>query len=319
VSDKTARRRRAVLVALVALSLILLTAYFGEAQSGRLHSVQRGFLTVVSPIQEGANAALKPVRNLFGWFGNTLHAKSQLSELRKHYDRLQADLIAREGEERTHKRLLQLANLDRGLGISAYHPVSATVFAQSPNLWYSTVDIDKGTGAGVQVNDPVIDGEGLVGRVTTADPDGAQVSLITDSSMGVTAMINRTGAPGLVRPKVGEPNTLVMEYLPTTAPVSVGEYVVTSGTIASPGESLYPRGIGIGQVSAVREEGPYKTVEVSPLANLHGLETVQVLTYTTASAQAQASRIAETLPPGRSAPAGGGSTEAQLASTGSGG
>jgi hypothetical protein len=40
-----------VLVVLVALSLILLTAYFGEAQSGRLHSVQRGFLTVVSPIQ----------------------------------------------------------------------------------------------------------------------------------------------------------------------------------------------------------------------------------------------------------------------------
>ena len=67
--DKTVRRRRAVLVLLVVLSLILLTAYFGEAPSGRLHSVQRGFLTVVSPIQEGANKALKPVRNLFGWFG----------------------------------------------------------------------------------------------------------------------------------------------------------------------------------------------------------------------------------------------------------
>ncbi len=84
--DKTARRRRAVLVVLVALSLILLTAYFGESPDGRLHAVQRGFLTVVSPIQEGANAALKPVRNLFGWFGNALHAKSQLAEVRKQND-----------------------------------------------------------------------------------------------------------------------------------------------------------------------------------------------------------------------------------------
>ena len=76
-----------MLVALVALSLILLTAYFGESPNGRLHDVQRGFLTVVSPIQEGANAALKPVRNLFGWFGNALHAKHQLAEVRKQNNR----------------------------------------------------------------------------------------------------------------------------------------------------------------------------------------------------------------------------------------
>ena len=37
--------------------------------------MQRGFLTVVSPIQEGANKALKPVRDLFSWFGDTLHAE----------------------------------------------------------------------------------------------------------------------------------------------------------------------------------------------------------------------------------------------------
>ena len=68
--DKTVRRRRAVLALLVVLSLILLSAYFGEASGGGLHSVQRGFLTVVSPIQNGANKALKPVRDMIGWFGD---------------------------------------------------------------------------------------------------------------------------------------------------------------------------------------------------------------------------------------------------------
>jgi len=76
VHDKTVRRRRAVLALLVVLSLILLTAYFGEAPGGRLHSVQRGFLTVISPLQDGANKALKPVRDLVGWIGDTLHAKA---------------------------------------------------------------------------------------------------------------------------------------------------------------------------------------------------------------------------------------------------
>ena len=80
--DKTVRRRRALLVLLVVLSLLLLTAYFGEAPGGRLHGVQRGFLTVVSPIQDGANKALKPVRDLFGGISDTFHAKSQRNELR---------------------------------------------------------------------------------------------------------------------------------------------------------------------------------------------------------------------------------------------
>jgi rod shape-determining protein MreC len=318
VPDKTTRRRRAVLILLVALSLILLTAYFGEAPNGRLHSVQRDFLAVVSPIQDGANKALKPVRNLLGWFSSTLHAKSQRDELLKQNDKLRAELIERQGDEHSYEALKRLLHLDDQLGPGAYHAVTATVMGESPTLWSSTIDIDAGTAAGVQVNDPVIVGEGLIGKVTLAAPDGAQVSLITDSGVGVTAMINETRAPGIVQPKVGAPNDLLMQYLPANTPVSPGEYVVTAGTISSRGESLYPRGIPIGQVTSVEEEGPYKDVNVQPLANLHDLEVVQVLTYKAGSAPARASAFAASAPPGQSQGAGG-AYEGQLASTGSSG
>ena len=93
--DKTVRRRRALLVLLVVLSLILLTAYFGEAPGGRLHSVQRGFLTVISPIQDGANKALKPVRDAFSWVGDTVHAKSERNQLVKQVDKLRRQVIGR--------------------------------------------------------------------------------------------------------------------------------------------------------------------------------------------------------------------------------
>src|SRR5215203_324596 len=75
--DRAVRRRRAVLVVLVTASLILLTAYFAESQDGRLHSAQRGALGALSPIQEGASRVLKPFRDLFGWFGDTIDAKDQ--------------------------------------------------------------------------------------------------------------------------------------------------------------------------------------------------------------------------------------------------
>ena len=40
------------------------------------------------------------------------------------------------------------------------------MIGRSPTVWYSTVTIDKGSGDGVRINDPVVNGDGLVGRVT---------------------------------------------------------------------------------------------------------------------------------------------------------
>ena len=305
--DKTVRRRRAVLALLVVLSLLLLTAYFGEAPNGRLHSVQRDFLTVVSPIQNGANKALKPVRDLFGWFGNTLHAKSQLAQSLKQTDKLRHELVADQAEKRSYHELLALTHLDQ-LGVGDYRPVTATVIGKTPNLWYSTVNIDKGESSGVRVNDPVVNEEGLVGKVAAVVSDGAQVDLITDSSMGVSARIGTSAATGLVQPKVGEPNDLLLQYLPTTTQANDGEYVVTSGSVAG-GESLYPPGLIIGQVTSVNEESAYKSVNVHPIANLHDLDIVQVLTAASGTRASSLGRLAASLPAEQGAAAG------QLAST----
>jgi rod shape-determining protein MreC len=317
VYDKTVRRRRAVLVLLVVLSLLLLTAYFGEAPGGRLHAVQRGFLTVVSPIQDGANKALKPVRDLFGGIGDTFHAKSQRNQLLKQVGKLRRELVADQGEKRTYRQLLGIYHLDQ-LGVNNYHPVTATVVAKSPNIWYSTVTIDKGEAAGVHVNDPVINGEGLVGKVAQVASDGAQVELITDSRMGVSARIGTGSATGIIRPKVGNPNDLLLEYLPANTPAVAGEYVVTSGTVSSHDDSLYPPGLPIGQVTSVNEESAYRSVNVRPMANLHNLDVVQVLTSSRGGRAASLAGLAASLPAGQGAGTGGSGGE-QLASTGAGG
>jgi rod shape-determining protein MreC len=314
VYDKTVRRRRAVLALLVVLSLILLSAYFGESPNGGLHSVQNGFLTVVSPLQDGANKALKPVRDLFGWFGDTLHAKSQRNELLKQNDKLRKEVIADRADEHGYHELLGLYHLDQ-LNVNSYRPVTATVVGKSPNLWYSTVWIDKGTSSGVRRNDPVVNAEGLVGKVAQAASDGSVVDLITDSEVGVSARINGTNATGVVQPKVGDPNDLVLQYLPANTSPSRGEYVVTSGTVASPDDSLYPPGIAIGQVSSIDEESAYKSVNVHPLANLHNLDVVQVLTYALHSKPARLGSLEASLPAGRQSGVGTTAEGGQLAAT----
>lgn len=297
--DKTVRRRRVVLVLLVALSLILLTAYFGEASDSGLHSLQNGFLTVVSPLQDGANKALKPLRDTFGWFGSTLKAKSQNAQLRKQLALTRRQLTETQLDRRSYSEALGLLHMDRTLSIDDYRPVGATVISQSANVWYLTIGIDAGSSAGVRINDPVIDSEGLIGKVTRVFSDGAVVSLITDSEVEVSARVSATGTLGMLQPQVGEPGRLLMRFLSSKAPVTRGDYVVTSGTVQEKGESLYPPGIPIGTVTSENEQSAYKSIDVSPLANLRNLGTVQVLTAPPGSRAARLGSTAAQLTPTR--------------------
>ncbi len=278
--DKSVRRRRAVLVLLVVCSLILLTAYFGESQSSPLHSVQRGFLQVVSPIQDGASRALKPVRDLFGWFGDTLDAKKERDELRQELEATRKEAIANEAAAREAAQLRKLVGLDQELGTDQMSPVAARVITRSPTLWYSTVSINKGTSSGVRVDQPVINGDGLVGTITSATGNAAIVTLITDHTSGVSSKINESGVAGVVQPAVGKPDDLLMQYIRRGDRVENGQTVVTAGSTSQRYESLFPPGIPVGTVTKVddTELDVYQRVHVKPFAQLRRLDVVQVLT-----------------------------------------
>ena len=96
---KTIRRRRAALVAFVAASMVLITVSFSGG--GPLGAIQRGAQEIVSPIESGANRALKPVRDLFGWLGDTFDAKDDNEQLREEVADLREELGAREAPSST--------------------------------------------------------------------------------------------------------------------------------------------------------------------------------------------------------------------------
>jgi len=280
VYDKSVRRRRAVLALLVVCSLILLTAYFGESPSSPLHSVQRGFLQVVSPIQEGASRALKPVRDLFGWFGDTLDAKEERDKLRDELEEARRAAIANAAAAREAEQLRKLLGLDEELSLDEMGPVTARVITRSPTLWYSTVSINKGTSDGVRVDQPVVNGDGLVGTVTAATGNSAIVTLITDHTSGVSAVVNESGVAGVVQPAVGKPDDLLLEYIRRGDRIEEGQTIVTAGSRSRRYESLFPPGIPVGEVTKVDDEevDVYQRVHVRPFAQLRRLDVVQVLT-----------------------------------------
>jgi rod shape-determining protein MreC len=288
VRDKQVRRRRAVLGLLVGVSLILLTAYFGESPSSPLHTVQRGIVEVLSPIQVGASKALKPARDIAGWFSDTFQAKSQRDRLQREVQTLRGELALAQSAVVQNRQLTKQVGLDNSIGIEAHHPVAAHVIGRDPTLWYATVEVDKGSADGIRVDDPVIGDGGLVGKVSTVAPTVSVVTLITDHSMSVAAQVqDPSGDTGILVPAVGNPNQLLLQDLPRTAAVQKDQLVVTTGFKYNQLQSLYPPGIPIGQVSNASQNDLMNNgqVQVNPAVDLRHLDAVQILTSPHAGAQ----------------------------------
>ncbi|WP_041730480.1 rod shape-determining protein MreC [Conexibacter woesei] len=264
------------------VSLILLTAYFGESPGSPLHSVQRGVINVLSPIQEGASRALKPARDLFGWFGDTLDAKKERDQLRAQRDALLRRQIAYDVAIEENEELRGLVAMRRTYDLSEYQPVTARIIARSPNnLFRDTMQVDAGSGSGVHVGDAVIADGGLVGHISTAAGGTAIVTLITDLRSTVSGrLLNGRGDYGLVRPSIGDPLDLLMQQLRRDTTAREGDVVVTSGTIADRLESPYPPKIPIGRVTRVDEAelDSQNQIHVAPIADLRHLDFVQILT-----------------------------------------
>jgi rod shape-determining protein MreC len=164
--------------------------------------------------------------------------------------------------------------------MKAYEPVIARVFARSPSTWYSTVEINKGSSDGVKPDQPVVNGEGLVGKVKSVSDGNAIVMLLTDQEFGVSAKAARSGEPGSIDPAVGAPGDLLLELVPHGKDVKKGERIVTAGTVSTRLKSLFPPGILIGTVNRVDEgEGELdRRIHVRPAADLRRLEYLEVLT-----------------------------------------
>lgn len=274
---KQVRRRRAILALLILGSFALLTITYGQGSNG----LQRGVSMIFSPVQSVADRALKPARDLVNWFDKTFDARGENARLHGEVETLRKEAVGAKAALAENQQLRKILKLDQSGAIpSGYRTVTGRVIARSPSVWYAAVTIDAGSGDGVKAGDPVVDGDGLVGTVSAVTGGSAQVALIAAGSSAVSAKVLPSGVQGVVRPEVGEPGTLILDFIDSAKHVHKGQDVVTAGWRAEGISSRYPPNIPIGEVTqaSILQQEAQQQVRVRPFADLRSLDLVQVLT-----------------------------------------
>ncbi|MEX0786748.1 MAG: rod shape-determining protein MreC [Dehalococcoidia bacterium] len=223
------------------------------------------------PIESGLRDATRPVAD----FVNNLTDINRLTNdnrgLREENERLVTELSRLREADRDLQQLEQLINL-RGVREGESF-TAADVVASEPNNLQDVIAINRGESDGIAEDMIVLTEQGsLVGTVLRVLEHTAWVTVITDQTSAVSAMVQESRVQGVV---VGSADgTLTMEFVEETADVKAGDFILTSGV-----GGRHPAGELIGQVVQVERTAQelFQEVQVQPLADLARLERVIVL------------------------------------------
>ena len=278
--NRSPLRRRAVVIVLVVLSLVLITISFRESSSGPLHGVQDTGAAVMKPFEVAANRVARPFHDTYNWFDGLSTARSENKKLRAEVEKLRQSYATAQTAQNENASLKRLLHYERGPSFPKdFRAVNASVIARDAPDVQERIIVSAGSKQGVRVNDPVVTTDGLVGRVTRVAKGVARVTLLTDATSAVAASDLRTNAYGLIQHGPGGGSQLVFDRVSKDKVVKLGDFVVTAGTQLTTLPDIYPRGILIGKVTSVYQNNvdEFKHVQVDPFADLSSLDSVAIL------------------------------------------
>jgi len=262
------RRTRTILglLLLTSLTLVVLSLRGG---GGGARSTASGFF---GPVENAASAVVRPVRDFLSSISSLGTKDQQIADLQAKVDALQSQLNTTEFDR---NRAQELNDLLRLAGAGQYKTLPAQVIAIGPAQGFAwTVTIDVGSRDGVKIDQSVVNGKGLVGRIVATTSSTATVALIVDATSTVGARVESSMEVGFLN-GTGDPRQLELQLVDPFAPVAVGERLVSYGVKGG----AYVAGVPLGTITSVEGTPGQLTriAKVEPFVDATSLDLVGVI------------------------------------------
>jgi rod shape-determining protein MreC len=269
------RRTRLGLGLLLLVGFILITVDAQGAKPGAPGPLARArtvAASVFGPVERGADTAAGSVGSLFDGWGHSGSDQTQIKSLQAQVASLKG--LAETASE-TKAQTAQLGSLQKITSLGSLTTVPAQLVALAPTQdgsWSAT--LNAGSRDGVAVDQTVLTGAGLVGRIASVGPTTSTVLLAVDpdSVIGV-----RLAGAGPIGTAVGQDtNTLRVQFFDPQMKLTVGQPVLTLGTADA---STSVPGVPVGTISKILATPGQltRTALVTPYVNETSVDTVGIV------------------------------------------
>jgi rod shape-determining protein MreC len=237
-----------------------------------LSPLDRGVLTLVTPIQSAFATLARSIGHVAGRYVDLVHVRAQNEKLRNENEHLRAELLeARRGaaESVRFQHLLGLRN-----AVAAETLVARVIAIDvSPYFRVARIQLDRGDNL-VQRGMPIITPEGVVGRINRVSGETSDIMLSVDPRSAIDIVLPRTGGRGILKGKPGENGyRCAIEYLMQGDQAKEGDIAMTSGL------GGFPRDLPVGRISKLvkNSAGLTQEIEITPDVDFARLSEVLVV------------------------------------------
>ncbi|MYS12712.1 rod shape-determining protein MreC [Streptomyces sp. SID4982] len=266
------KESRLLLVLLIAIAFALITVDIRGGRNSPVDGARQAAAAAFGPIENGLSSAVDPVGNAVSAVRDSGSRHDRLAVMEKENEALKAELGS---DDRNRSRLNQLDRMLKVAGQGQYGIKGAQVIAIGAAQGFSwTITIDAGADDGIKRDMTVLNGDGLVGRVTTVGPQTATVLLANDPDFTVGTRMEGNDELGFASGQGDRP--LRVELLNGKAEVKKGDRLVTFGSQA---DKPFVPGVPVGVVSRVDPSGGglTRTLYVTPYVGFSKLDIVGVV------------------------------------------
>ena len=269
-------RKYIIMIIIAIIMVILAILSYGLKKKKDLNIVESFIKDIVVGTE---NVILYPFRftiNLFDEYASLKDIRKENELLKTSLDRIES--IEVENIELRRQLDSLKKELDINYSLTDYDYLNATVVSRNVSYWYNTITINKGSSSGIYVDMPVINADGLIGKVINTTSFTSVVRLVTtsDTNNKISVSITSNGEKinGLINGYNYDNKTLQVEGISNTKTVRVGDYVYTSGM-----GGVFPSGILIGKVDEITTDSYdlSKIINVIPSVNFDDINYVTVL------------------------------------------
>lgn len=147
--------------------------------------------------------------------------------------------------------------------------IAQVINAENTN-YHQQIVVNQGSEDGAFVGQPVIDEKGVVGQVIATGAHTSRVLLISDVSHAIPVQVLRNDVR-MIATGTGHSDELVLENVPRSTDIKVGDLLVTSGL-----SGRFPEGFPVATVEKIsrNKQNYFATIIAKPKASLAGLRDV---------------------------------------------
>ena len=269
------KRSKYLLIGLTVICILLIG--ITSIKDGVLEPLRTGVGYVLVPLQTGVNAVGRGIYNGIRDYTQLKDALEENESLKEEVAHLTEENNRLQANQFELARLRDLYELDQEY--MNYEKIGARIIAKDSGDWFQVFRINKGSADGVEVDDNVIAGGGLVGIVTEAGTNYATVRSIIDDSSRVSAMALQSGDNCIVAGDLTlfEEGRLRITNITRDGDVKNGDPIVTSNI-----SSKFLPGILIGYAAdiTVDSERLTKSGYLVPVADVDSLQEVRIISDT---------------------------------------